>query len=106
MQQGKAQRHQNQEKRRIVKKGIKAREEKEKKKEEKKESMTRRGFTMSACVCAKKAIKNPPSPSDPSLQLNVAFGEAQKMRLFCPPMLEDNLSPAFVPCFESKTPPE
>ena len=61
---------------------------------------------MSACVCAKKAIKNPPSPSDPSLQLNVAFGEAQKMRLFCPPMLEDNLSPAFVPCFESKTPPE
>jgi hypothetical protein len=48
------------------------------------------------CVC-KESNQTPHLP-DPSLQLNVAFGEAQRCALFAHPMLEDNLSPAFVPC--------
>jgi hypothetical protein len=57
---------------------------KEKRKEKKEESMTREEFTMSACVCVCKESNQTPHLPDPSLQLNVAFGEAQRCALFCP----------------------
>lgn len=48
-------------------------------------------------VCAKKA--KPKSP-DPSLQLNVAFGEAQRCAFSAHPMLEDKSIAGFCPMLE------
>jgi hypothetical protein len=60
------------------------RKRRKKEKKRKKESMTRGEFTMSACVCVCKESNQTPHLPDPSLQLNVAFGEAQRCALFCP----------------------
>jgi hypothetical protein len=49
----------------LKRKGIHRQKKKRRKKRKRKESMTREEFTMSACVCAKKAIKPPISPTHP-----------------------------------------
>lgn len=51
---------------------------------------------MSACVQRKQKPKSP----DPSLQLNVAFGEAQRCAFSAHLMLEDKSIAGFCPMLE------
>jgi hypothetical protein len=76
-------RHQNQEKRRIEKERHPS-TKKEKKKEKKEERIHDQGRVYHVGVCVCKESNQTPHLPDPSLQLNVAFGEAQRCALFCP----------------------